>query len=386
MRDNQLQRLYEGIYIGVRNILRAVSRLYQMSDILTMAKNLASRYPWVTKPFIVSAPMRIMSGPALAVAVSGAGGLGFIGTGAKTQDSMADLREASISVRKSQVFSTLSSDDSVLPIGVGFQLWSDDVEIAADAIKELRPCAAWLFAPRNGQKDLDNWSLKIRIASPQTQIWIQIGTLAEAKQLLRSSELPDVIVVQGSESGGHGRAKDGLGLISLFPEVADLAQGSQIPLFAAGGIADGRGAAAALCLGASGIVMGTRFLAASETRISRGYQNEVVRADDGAVNTTRTLLYNHLRGTFGWPEEYMPRTIINKSYIEQQAGTSFEDLKKLHDEAQKVGGNGWGPGGRLATYAGASVGLVHGVKDAAAIIQEVQEATQRIIGGVSQNV
>lgn len=357
-----------------------------MSKILTMAKTLTSRYPWVTKPFIVSAPMRVMSGPALAIAVSSAGGLGFIGPGVKTQDSMADLREASSIVRKSKSFSTiLSSVDSVLPIGVGFQLWSDDVEIAADAVKELKPCAAWLYAPRNGQKDLDDWSLKLRTASPQTQIWIQIGTLAEAKELLRSSQLPDVIVVQGSESGGHGRAKDGLGLISLLPEVADMAAGSQIPLFAAGGIADGRGAAAALCLGASGIVMGTRFLAASETRISRGYQNEVVRADDGAVNTTRTLLYNHLRGTFGWPEEYMPRTIINKSYIEQQRGVSFEDLKKLHDEAQKAGDSGWGPEGRLATYAGASVGLVREVKDAGAIVREVQEATQRIIGGLNQD-
>jgi nitronate monooxygenase len=327
-----------------------------------------------------------MSGPALAVAVSSAGGLGFIGPGAKTQDSMADLREASSIVRKSNLFSTIPSVDSVLPVGVGFQLWSDDVEIAADAVKELKPCAAWLYAPRNGQKDLDNWSLQLRTASPQTQIWIQIGTLAEAKELLRSSQLPDVIVVQGSESGGHGRAKDGLGLISLLPEVADMAEGSQIPLFAAGGIADGRGAAAALCLGASGIVMGTRFLAASETRISRGYQNEVIRADDGAVNTTRTLLYNHLRGTFGWPEAYMPRTIINKSYIEQQGGVSFEDLKKLHDEAQKAGDSGWGPEGRLATYAGASVGLVREVKDARAIVQEVQEATLKIVGGLNQNV
>lgn len=351
-----------------------------------MANKLVSRYPWVTKPFIVCAPMRIMSGPAVAVAVSSAGGLGFIGPGAKTQDSVADLREASAMVRESMSFSSMSSVDSVLPIGIGFQLWSDDIEVAEDAVKKHKPCAAWLFAPRNGQKDLDHWSLKIRSASPKTQIWIQIGTLAEVKELLHSSQKPDVIVVQGSESGGHGRARDGLGLISLLPEVADIAVGSQIPLFAAGGIADGRGAAAALCLGASGIVMGTRFLAASETRISRGYQNEVIRADDGAVNTTRTLLYNHLRGTFGWPQQYMPRTIINKSHVEQQAGVPFEDLKKLHAEAQKAGDSGWGPEGRLATYAGASVGLVREIKNAAAIVSEVQDATRRIIGELNPNV
>lgn len=328
--------------------------------------------------------MRIMSGPALAVAVSGAGGLGFIGPGAKTQDALTDLQEASSLIQKSNLpaFSRLSSSSQPLPVGIGFQLWNDDVEIAANAVKKFNPCAAWLFAPRNGQKDLDSWSLKLRTASPQTQIWIQIGTLAEAKELVRSSELPDVIVIQGSEAGGHGRAKDGLGLMSLFPEVADAVEASQIPLFAAGGIADGRGTAAALALGASGVIMGTRFLAANEARISHGYQREIVRAGDAGVNTVRTLLYNHLRGTFGWPEEYSPRTIINKSYLEQQQGASFEDLKKRHDESQKSGDNGWGPEGRLATYAGTSIGLIHEVKDAAAIVREVQETTVERIAAV----
>ncbi|OKL60146.1 hypothetical protein UA08_04885 [Talaromyces atroroseus] len=358
-----------------------------MSQTLHIAKNLASRYPWVAKPFLVSAPMRVMSGPALAVAVSGAGGLGFIGPGLKTQDTLADLQEASSLISKSNLlstaFSTISdSADRPLPIGIGFQLWNDDVEVAAKAVKEFKPCAAWLFAPRDGQKDLDSWSLEIRTASPQTQIWIQIGTLAEARELIRSSELPDVIVVQGAEAGGHGRARDSLGLMSLLPEVADAIEGTQIPLFAAGGIADGRGVAAALSLGASGAVMGTRFLAASEARISRGYQREVVRADDAAVSTVRTLLYNHLRGTFGWPEEYSPRTIINKSYLEQQEGVSFEELKKRHDESQKAGDHGWGPEGRLATYAGTSIGLIHEVKDAATIVRDVREGTAKRIAAL----
>jgi nitronate monooxygenase len=331
--------------------------------------------------------MRVMSGPTLAVAVSGAGGLGFIGPGVKTQDTLTDLREASSLICKSDLlsaaFSSLPAADRPLPIGIGFQLWNDDVEIAADAVKEFRPCAAWLFAPRNGQKDLDSWSLKIRTASPKTQIWIQIGTLAEAGELIRSAELPDVIVVQGSEAGGHGRASDGLGLMSLLPEVADALEGTHIPLFAAGGIADGRGVAAALSLGASGAAMGTRFLAATEARISRGYQREIVRADDAGINTVRTLLYNHLRGTFGWPEGYSPRTIINKSYLEHLEGASFEDLKKRHDELQKAGDDGWGPGGRLATYAGTSIGLIHEVKDAAAIIHDVQESAVRRIAALS---
>ncbi|KAB8237939.1 hypothetical protein ETB97_001307 [Aspergillus alliaceus] len=357
-----------------------------MSQALRLATSLSRAYPWVSSPFIVSAPMRVMSGPAMAVAVSRAGGLGFLGPSVKTQDMIKDLEEISALVhdlrKSSSAFSTLTC---TLPVGVGFQLWSDDLETAISGIQKFKPCAAWLFAPRNGQTDYDNWSRRIRGASSQTQIWIQIGTLAEAKGLLKGSERPDVIVVQGADAGGHGRAKDGLGLITLLPEVIDALAGSQIPIFAAGGIADGRGAAAALCLGADGVVMGTRFLASEEARISRGYQNEIVRACDGAVATTRTLLYNHLRGTMGWPEEYSPRTIINRSFIEHQEGRSFDELKKDHDEALKAGDAGWGPEGRLATYAGASIGLIHGVKDAATIVHEVREGVLERFSAVGKS-
>ncbi|KAJ5846403.1 hypothetical protein N7534_010072 [Penicillium rubens] len=342
-----------------------------------MAASLLSRYPWVSGPFVVSAPMKVKSSPALAVAVSRAGGLGFIGPGAKTQDTSDDLEKASSLMR--QEASIIPHLGSTLPVGIGYQLWADDITVAVAAIQKHKPCAAWLYAPRQGPKEYDDWSSKIRQASPDTQIWIQIGTLKEAKELLQNRERPDIVVVQGAESGGHGRAKDGMGLMALFPEVADAMADSKIPLFAAGGIADGRGVAAAMCLGASGVVLGTRFLAASEARISRGYQDEVVRAVDGAASTTRTLLYNQLRGTFGWPEEYSPRTIVNKSFVEQQEGKPFEELQRLHDEAVKTGDKGWGPEGRLATYAGASVGLIHGVKGAEDIVNEIRGDAMGII-------
>ncbi|KAJ5085827.1 hypothetical protein N7532_010598 [Penicillium argentinense] len=347
-----------------------------------MATKLLSRYPWASSPFIVGAPMRVMSGPALALGVSTAGGLGFIGPGVKTQNTHVDLEETLALMRKQDRASALHShfsSTSLLPVGVGFQLWGDDIDVAAAAIQKFKPCAAWLFAPREGPQEYDAWSRRIREVSPQTQIWIQIGTLREAKQLLQISEKPDVVVVQGAESGGHGRSEDGMGIMTLFPEVADAMQSSQIPLLAAGGIADGRGVAAALCLGASGVAMGSRFLAATEARISKGYQDEVVRATDGAASTKRTLLYNHLRGTFGWPSGYSPRTIINKSFIEHQAGTSFEELKTRHDEASKMGDAGWGPEGRLATYAGASVGLIPDVRPADSIVQGLQkDALERL--------
>lgn len=325
--------------------------------------------------------MRVMSGPALAVAVSQAGGLGFIGPSVKTQDTLTDLDDAKTRLDQLMVHSA-STTTGVLPVGIGFQLWSDDVDVAIGAVQKYQPCAAWLYAPRNGQPDLDAWTQRIRQVSPQTQVWVQIGTISEARDIIASHTRPDVVVVQGSESGGHGRATDGMGLMALLPEMADVFRPHDIPLVAAGGIADGRGVAAALCLGAAGAVMGTRFLAATEARIAKGYQDEVVRATDGAANTTRTTLYNQLRGTVGWPDCYSPRTIINQSWIEHLAGTPFEELKRKHDEAAKAGDAAWGPQGRVATYAGAAVGLIREVKDAGVIVKEAREEAIRYVVGL----
>ncbi|KAL6799973.1 putative oxidoreductase 2-nitropropane dioxygenase family [Trichoderma sp. SZMC 28012] len=329
-----------------------------MASPLAVSKTILSRYPWVSSPLLVSAPMAVLSSPALATAVSSA-------------DAATNLEEASQIFLKTQGSPFLSrgaSTSSLLPVGVAFLLWRDDVNEATSVIGKFKPSAVWLYAPHE-LKEYETWSKKIRSVSPDTQIWIQIGTVLEATTLSQSSEKPDVIVVQGAESGGHGRIEDGLGLITLFPEVADALVESGITLVAAGGIADGRGVAAALSLGASGVAMGTRFLASKEARIDQGYQNAVIQATNGAVSTTRTLLYNHLRGEYGWPKPYSPRMIINKTFIDHQAGKPFGELKEMYDEAVQAGDPGWGQQGRRATYAGAAIGLIHG---ALAKIQSLQ--------------
>lgn len=327
--------------------------------------------------------MRVMSGPHLAVAVSRAGGLGFIGAAAKPEDTAIDLEVAADLLagkqQDCQALSRFRADTGLLPVGVGFQTWIGDLDVAASAVEKHKPCVAWLFAPRHGQKELDSWTNRLRGASPATQIWIQVGTLREAVDAMGSPSRPDVLVIQGAEAGGHGRATDGIGIISLLPEVADaMGEDMDIPLIAAGGIADGRGVAAALGLGAAGVAMGTRFLAATEARISKGYQQEVVRATDGATSTTRTHLYNHLRGTFGWPEQFSPRGITNRSWDDHKAGVPFEELKRRHEEAEKAGDAGWGPGGRLAAYAGASIGLVRSVDDAGEIVVSARREAKAI--------
>lgn len=357
----------------LRNAMPIAKRLTNFREI----------FPWTTAPFIVGAPMRVMSGPHLALAVSKAGALGFIGPGEKPESTAIDLATVRELIRNSNALSAAVRSSEKLPVGVGFQLWNGDLKSATQAVQEHHPCAAWLFAPRHGQEEIDQWTASLRHASPGIHIWYQIGTLQESIDALKSDHRPDVLVIQGAEAGGHGRATDGMGLMALLPEIADQVRGSGVALVAAGGIADGRGVAAALALGAAGVAMGTRFLASTEARIKKGYRNEVVRASDAAHNTVRTQLYNHLRGTFGWPEQYSPRGIVNKSWEDHRAGVSFDELKVRHDEAAKTGDEGWGPDGRLATYAGAAIGLIHGVETAGDLVHRVQDEAKRIIQDLS---
>ncbi|KAK3693284.1 hypothetical protein B0T22DRAFT_449517 [Podospora appendiculata] len=372
-------------------LARAFSRLSPKMDLpihsLSHKNRLAATYPWTYSPLIISAPMRVISGPDLAVSVSLSGGIGFIGPGLTPESTALDLAAA-----KSLLPST-NNNHPFLPIGVGFQLWNGSLPHASSALATHRPFAAWLFAPstEGGQSEIDTWTTTLRAASPQTQIWLQVGTVSAALAAARSAAPPDVLVIQGCEAGGHGQANphgSGAGFITLLPEIADALQtaNTNIPLFAAGGISDGRGAVAALGVGAAGVVMGTRFLASKQARIRKGYQDEVVRASEGATSTVRTQLYNHLRGTFGWPEEYSPRTVVNRSWREEREGVPFEELKRKHDElvAQGDGDGAWGPEGRTATYAGAGVGLVREVRDAGDIVREVREQTCAIVKMLGQ--
>jgi len=335
-------------------------------------------FPWMKSPSIVGAPMRIMSGPELAIAVSRAGGLGFIGPGAKPDDTITDL----VTVKQLLNMTPFQPLTKSLPIGVGFQLWNGDINSVTRAVQEHHPCAAWLFAPRDGQQELDEWTGALRKAFPDIHIWVQIGTLPEAIEAANSPSPLDVLVVQGVEAGGHGRAHDGMGLMTLLPEVKDALQDSNVSLFAAGDISNGRGFAATLALGADGVALGTRFLASTKARIKKGYQAEIVRATDGAKSTKRTTLYNRLRGT-NWPDRYAPRGIVNKTWHDHEAGVPYEQLKKLHDVAEKAGDEGWGIEGRLATYAGAGIGFINGVEDAGVLVERLRREAGDVIGRLS---
>lgn len=332
-------------------------------------------------------PMRLIALSRLSFEVSNAAGLGFLGAGSDVSTLTAELDK----VRQMQAESpTLQQVKDVLPVGVGFLLWAGDklLQDALPILEKYVPAAVWLFAP-NSSEQLARWTAETRrVTHSKTKIWIQIGTVADAVEITKTCQ-PEVLVVQGNDAGGHGLEKCA-GLIPLFPEVDDAVshasrdQNVRKPtLVAAGGILEGRSAAGALALGASGLVMGTRYLASPEANIAKGYRDAVLKTADGGVSTERGKLYDTLRGTTDWPQRYGGRGVLNESYRDAAKGMSVEENKRLYDNALKMGDEGWGEKARLTTYAGTGVGLVSSVKSAAEITQEVREEAKRILKRVS---
>ncbi|KAK2935115.1 Aldolase-type TIM barrel [Fusarium oxysporum f. sp. vasinfectum] len=330
---------------------------------------LRSDYPWTSTPLIASAPMAKVSKPPLAVAVSKAGGLGFIAAGYTSHKLDDSLGEAA---------KLLSEESDALAIG----------ESGTSLLGKYRPCAVWLFAPPTGFHDLIPWIQQIREAtSYATKIWVQIGSVADA---ILATELlqPSVLVVQGSDAGGHALAR-GASLISLVPEVHDKIREIQaqqqrvkhpIQLLAAGGISDGRGLAASVQLGAQGCVLGTRFLASPEALIADGYQREVLRASDGGCSTVRTTIYDKVRDIHGWPTCYDVRGLINQTYIDSVNGLSEEDNQGLYLDELEKGSERYGPKGRITTYAGTGVGLIKEVMPARDIVLSVRREANKLLG------
>lgn len=349
--------------------------------------SLSNDYPWTQSPLIAAAPMRLAALAPLAIATSQAGGLGFIGAGSDASSLAAYVDEAK---QLASASPELSRVKHVLPIGLGFLLWAGDTLLkeSLPILERDPPAAVWLFAPREPSQ-LSRWTEEVRrVTHRQTKIWIQVGTVANAVDVVHACQ-PDVLVVQGFDAGGHGLQK-GAGIISLLPETCDAVaslckdKGITEPHYvAAGGIMEGRGAAAALALGASGVVMGTRYLATPEANIAHGYRQAVLRASDGGATTARGKLYDSLRGTTDWPDEYGGRGVLNGSWDDAEKGMTFEENKRLYDEAVKTGDEGWGAQARLTTYAGTGVGLVKEIKGAAAVTTEVREDAKRILETMS---
>jgi nitronate monooxygenase len=320
--------------------------------------------------------MEGFAGGALAAEVSLAGGLGFIGG---TTDLAPELELAASIISKDVSFA--QHTEKTFPIGVGFLTFITDIEKVLPVLGKWKPKVVWLFAAKE-VRDYQTWAERIReVTNGESQIWLQLGSVAVALEVLKTAR-PDVIVAQGSDAGGHGFDR-GAGIISLTPEMRDNMNDSgfeNVPIVAAGGIADGRGVAAALTLGAEGVVMGTRFLASEEIRIPDGnYRQAILQGKDGGQYTVRSNIFDKLRGPSIWPTGYNGRAVVSTSYREFLEGVSVEDLRKRTKEAEGGSKKDYGVQGRSAVWAGAGVGLVNKVQSAREIVIEVRESAVKIL-------
>jgi nitronate monooxygenase len=231
---------------------------------------------------IALAPMGGSAGGALAAAVCNAGGLGLLGSGNGNRDWLA--RELPIVTSGTRG-----------PWGVGFQSWAVDRATVEWAL-ESRPRAVMLSFG-------DPRPLAEPVRTSGATLIIQVTSLDEARQAVDLGA--DVIVAQGTEAGGHG-ARHGWSTLAFVPVVADLA--SPLPVLAAGGIADGRGVAGALALGAAGALVGTRLLATAEALVDPAAKKAIV--EGGGEDTERSAVLDIARGSH-WPREYTGRTMAH---------------------------------------------------------------------------
>lgn len=229
----------------------------------------------------------------LAAAVSEAGGLGIIGAGGAPASWVED-----------QIHKVKEKTDK--PFGVNLMLLNPEADAIADLlIKEGVKVVT--TGAGNPEKYMEVWK------KAGVRVIPVVASTALAKRMEKAGA--DAVIAEGTESGGHiGETTT----MALVPQVVDAVN---IPIIAAGGIADGRGMAAAFMLGAKAIQMGTIFVASKESIVSDAYKNKVIKARDIDTKVTGR--------TTGHPVRCL-RNQQTREYLKlEQEGASFEELEKL---------------------------------------------------------
>jgi nitronate monooxygenase/enoyl-[acyl-carrier protein] reductase II len=206
-----------------------------------------------------------------------------------------------------------------------------------------------------------------------------------AKQARQAADLGvDILIAQGSESGGFCSDVRSLALI---PQVVDIVDDWQIPVVAAGGIADGRGLAAALMLGAQGINIGTRFLASVEAAlVEQQWKQRIIAAE--SEDTIRVNFVNDIFPVLN-PNSYKgtaPRA-LRTSFIEEWIQKSPDEVKSQAEQLRNtiMTGIKEDKNHELVPFTGQSTGLIHEILPAAEIIRNiVKEAEETIMSASSK--
>jgi nitronate monooxygenase len=295
---------------------------------------------------IALAPMGGSAGGALAAAVSRGGGLGLLGAGNGNRRWLD--RELPI---------VASGTDQAW--GVGFWSWAVDVDAVQRAL-EYGPRAVMLAFG-----DPSPFVAPVRAAG--AVLILQVTSLDEARHAVDLGA--DVIVAQGTEAGGHG-ARHGRSTLPFVPIVVDLA--APVPVLAAGGIADGRGIAAVLALGAAGALIGTRFQATVEALVDPAITKAII--EGRGQDTERSSVLDIVRGS-RWPSTYTART-LDHPYLQRWRGREAElaaDAQARQDYQDDVARGAIPP---LPVWAGEALDLITDMPSAADLVTTLATQTE----------
>jgi nitronate monooxygenase len=253
-------------------------------------------------------------------------------------------------------------------VGCGFITWSlARAPELLDQALERQPATVMLSFG-----DLHPFAERVHAAG--IPLIAQVQTLDQARHALDAGA--EIVVAQGGESGGHGMTVRST--FTLVPDVVDLAAGRapETLVLAAGGVADGRGLAAALMLGADGVVVGTRFWASSEALVSPRAHQRALGSDGDS--TYRTRVYDYVR-RLDWPPEYNERALSNP-FVDGWHGNEAELLASLPDAVNTfeaaVDAEDYDA---AAILIGESIGLIDEVRPAADIVADMASHAERIL-------
>lgn len=295
-------------------------------------------------------------GPELVSAVSNAGALGTLATiGTRTED-------AAIAIAGTRA---LTNRPFALNI-VCFPwapFWEEHVELA---VRERPPVVTLSFG--------DPVPALRRLKEAGVPVIVQVQGLAGAKAAL--AEGPDAIIVQGNEAGGHTGRR---GTLSFAAQVLDLA--GDVPVALAGGIANGRGLAAALAMGASGVVMGTRFKATSEFAIDPAVRQAIVESDGS--NTIYDEIVDLARGGL-WPNGVTGR-VIRSAFTDEWDGRDEELVERVRSfERPQLFMAQYGSAAlQQLNWAGESSGLVDEILPAAEVVRRTMAEAEELLARVA---
>ena len=289
--------------------------------------------------------------PGLVAAVSNAGGLGAMGCHNLSPE---QIRKGAAAIREC----------TNKPFALNFLLFDAEEDCFAMALDERPPSMAFAW-PR---PDQDIKSFVARAQDAGCKVTFMAGGVPEAVQAAEAGA--DVIIAQGTEGGGH---VGWMTTMCLLPMVVD-AVGPK-PVLAAGGLADGRGLAAALSLGADGILMGTRFLASDESPLHQNFKQAIVDSD--GHDTLLTEIPDIAQATV-WPGA-MSRSRRN-GFIERWAGREWA-LRQHQAEAlaQVQTARKAGDADEAPLSMGQDAGLIHDILPAGEILRRIAEEAEAIL-------